>query len=113
MDRRHLLTLAAQSAVPLAALAGAPSLAAARGALASPPAGKNENVPSAHATAILSVRQFGAVGDGSAIDSPAINRAIEAAAKNGGGTVFFPAGTYASYSIRLKSNVSLYLDQGA
>ena len=31
----------------------------------------------------------------------------------GGGTVYFPAGTYLCYSIRLKSNVALYLDQGA
>ncbi len=61
----------------------------------------------------LNVRHFGATGDGSTIDSPAINRAIEAAAKQGGGTVLFPAGVYACYSLRLKSNVALYLDQGA
>ncbi len=61
----------------------------------------------------LSVRAFGAVGDGKSIDSPAINAAIDAAAAAGGGTVYFPAGTYASYSIRLKSHVTLYLDQGA
>jgi polygalacturonase len=36
-----------------------------------------------------------------------------AAAKAGGGTVYFPAGTYRSYSIRLLSHISLYLDQGA
>jgi polygalacturonase len=60
-----------------------------------------------------SVRQFGAKGDGAAIDSPAINRAIEAAAAAGGGTVLFPAGVYLTYSIRLKSKVALYLDQGA
>ena len=44
---------------------------------------------------------------------PPINRAIEAAAAAGGGTVWFPAGNYLSYSIHLKSNVALYLDQGA
>ena len=58
------------------------------------------------------VRRFGAKGDGSTIDSPAVNRAIEAAAR-AGGTVFFPAGTYASYSVRLRSNVTLHLDRGA
>ena len=62
---------------------------------------------------ILSVKAHGAVGDGTTIDTPAINRAIEAAAAAGGGTIYFPAGTYACYSIRLKSNVCLYLDQGA
>ena len=56
---------------------------------------------------------MGARGDGSTIDSPAVNRAIEAAAAAGGGTIYFPAGVYACYSIRLKSGVGLYLDQGA
>ena len=59
------------------------------------------------------VRAFGAAGDGKTIDTPAVNRAIEAAAAAGGGTVRFPAGTYACYSIHLKSNVVLYLDMGA
>lgn len=59
------------------------------------------------------VRDFGATGNGTDIDSPAINRAIEVAAAGGGGTVYFPAGTYASYSIRLQSNITLYLDNGA
>jgi polygalacturonase len=59
------------------------------------------------------VRTFGAKGDGTTVDTPAINRAIEAAAKAGGGTVLLPAGTYLCYSIRLKSNIALYLDQGA
>lgn len=59
------------------------------------------------------VRAFGATGDGKTIDTPAVNRAIEAAAAAGGGTVRFPAGTYACYSIHLKSNVVLYLDMGA
>ncbi len=61
----------------------------------------------------LSVRQFGAAGDGATVDSPAINRAISAAAKAGGGTVYFPAGVYLSYSIRLQSRIGIYLDHGA
>ena len=63
--------------------------------------------------AIYNVRDFGAKADGKTIDSPAINRAIEAAAQEGGGTVYLPAGEYACYSIRLKSNIHLYLEQGA
>ena len=62
---------------------------------------------------IFDVKAFGAKGDGKALDSPAINRAIEAAAAAGGGTVRFPAGTYRSFSIHLKSHITLYLDQGA
>jgi polygalacturonase len=60
----------------------------------------------------ISIKDFGAKGDGKVVDTKAINDAIDAAVKTGGGTVYFPAGTYLSYSIRLKSNISLYLDQG-
>ena len=59
------------------------------------------------------IRQFGAAGDGKTVDTLSINSAIEAAAAAGGGTVAFPAGQYLSYSIHLKSNVALFLDQGA
>jgi polygalacturonase len=62
---------------------------------------------------VFDVRKFGAVGDGKAIDTPAVNKAIEAAAAAGGGTVVFPTGTYACYSIHLKTKVALYLSQGA
>ncbi|MGO9795036.1 MAG: glycoside hydrolase family 28 protein [Terracidiphilus sp.] len=61
----------------------------------------------------FNVRSYGAAGDGKALDSPAINRAVEAAAAAGGGMVLFPAGIYLSFSIRLKSNVHLHLEQGA
>ena len=59
------------------------------------------------------VRAFGATGNGKTIDSPAINQAIEAAAAAGGGTVRFPAGTYLSFSIRLKSHITLHLEPGS
>jgi len=59
------------------------------------------------------VRDFGATGNGKTIDSQAINKAIKAASKAGGGTVFFPAGIYASYSIHLQNNITLQLDAGA
>ncbi|MGC2250783.1 MAG: glycoside hydrolase family 28 protein [Acidobacteriaceae bacterium] len=65
------------------------------------------------ASAIFDVKAYGAKGDGVTIDTLAINQAIEAARANGGGTVRFPAGTYASYSIHLKSYVALYLEAGA
>jgi polygalacturonase len=62
---------------------------------------------------IYDVRRFGATGDGTTIDTPAVNKAIDAAASAGGGVVRFSVGTYACYSIHLKSNVTLFLDQGA
>jgi polygalacturonase len=59
------------------------------------------------------IKDYGAVGDGKTIDSPAINKAINAAAEAGGGTVCFPAGTYLCFTIRLKSHIGLFLDHGA
>jgi polygalacturonase len=75
-------------------------------------AGASAQQPSA-AAGSFDVRSFGAIGDGKTIDTPSINRAIDAAAAAGGGTVVFPAGAYASYSIHLKSKVSLHLGPGA
>jgi polygalacturonase len=79
-----------------------------------PLVGRSEN-PGAgpEAAGWINVRTHGAKGDGAATDSPAINKAIDTAAAAGGGTVYFPAGVYISYSIRLKSRVGLYLDHGA
>jgi polygalacturonase len=62
---------------------------------------------------VFDIRTYGATGDGKAVDSPAINKAIEAAAASGGGTVLFPTGIWLCFSIRLKSNVALHLSQGA
>jgi polygalacturonase len=58
------------------------------------------------------VTRFGARGDGQTLSTDAVNRAIQAAASAGGGTVRFPAGDYLSHSIHLASNVGLYLDHG-
>jgi polygalacturonase len=62
--------------------------------------------------AIFDVRSYGAAGDGKTVDTPAVNRAIEAVAAAGGGTLVFPAGTYVCFTIRLKSNVEIYLSRG-
>ncbi len=106
MTRRSILTLGAAGAAGAALpLAGSRTAAA---AAPDPAAGPPDD--------IFDVRRFGARGDGVTIDSDAINRAIDAAAGRPGssaGTVYFPAGTYASYSIRLKSNIALYLAAGA
>ena len=62
---------------------------------------------------VWEVTAFGAKGDGAALDTQAVNRAIDAAAAAGGGTVRFPAGNFLCYSIHLKSKVGLYLSPGA
>ena len=61
----------------------------------------------------LDVRDFGALGDGRHIDSPAINAAIESAASAGGGLVVVPEGTYLCYSIHLRSGITLRLERSA
>ena len=66
-----------------------------------------------HAVNLFMARDFGAVGDGRHIDSPAINAAIEQASRDGGGIVVLTEGTYLCYSIRLKSNITLRLEKGA
>jgi hypothetical protein len=70
-------------------------------------------VSSLAAVGTYNVRHFGAVGDGTANDAPAINKAINACNKVGGGIVFVPSGYYTTGSIQLKSNVTLAIDKGA
>lgn len=60
----------------------------------------------------LSVRDFGAVGDGSNLDTKAIQGAIDEAATTGG-SVLLPPGRYLCGTLFLRSNVSLHLSAGA
>src|SRR5215216_607224 len=100
--RAYVALLALASFLALAAIQLPASSAQRRAARAQP-----------NDAAVYSVRAYGARGDGKTVDTPAVNRAIEAAAAAGGGTVHFAAGTYLCFSIRLKSNVTLHLDSGA
>lgn len=59
------------------------------------------------------VMDFGAKADGKTLNTKAIQKAIDACAKNGGGTVEFPAGTYLTGTIYFKDNVTIYLQNGA
>jgi polygalacturonase len=82
--------------------------------LASPSTASAQNAPTATPElGAFNVRAFGAVGDGKTLDTAAVNRAIDAAAASGGGLVLFPPGTYLTFSIHLKSNVHLHIEQGA
>ena len=62
---------------------------------------------------VFNIRDYGATGNGKTLDSKAINKAIEACAKAGGGQVLLPPGRYLSGTVHLKSRVTLYLDAGA
>ena len=68
----------------------------------------------AHAAKVCDVREYGAKGDGSTKDTPAIQKAIDAcAAKKAGGTVKLSGGTFLSGPIVLKSNITLEVEKGA
>ncbi len=62
---------------------------------------------------LINVRDHGAAGDDSRLDSAAIQRAIDAAAGRGGGTVYVPAGRYRCGTLRLTNHVTLWMDAGA
>jgi hypothetical protein len=59
------------------------------------------------------VKSYGAAGTGKALDTAAIQKAIDAAHAAGGGVVYFPAGTFLSGTFTLKSNITLRLSPGA
>jgi polygalacturonase len=66
-----------------------------------------------HAARTCDPLDFGAKADGATKDTAAIQKAIDACAAKGGGTVRLNAGTYLSAPIVLKSNIVLQLDKGA
>ncbi len=64
-------------------------------------------------TNFFDVRVFGASGDGKTLDTAAIQAALDACDKAGGGIVRFTAGTYLSKPIWLYSKTTLQLEAGA
>jgi len=59
------------------------------------------------------VRSFGAAGNGTALDTRAINSAVSSCHAAGGGVAYVPPGVYRTGTVVLKSNVTLYLEAGA
>lgn len=62
---------------------------------------------------VFDVKAFGATGDGKTLDTQALQKAIDAASAQGGGTVYFPRGEFLTGTLRLKSRITLYLSRGA
>lgn len=62
---------------------------------------------------MYNIRDYGAAGDGTTLDSPAIQKAIDACAKNGGGTVFIPTGKFLCGTMHMRSHIHILLEKGA
>ena len=58
----------------------------------------------------LNIRDFGAVADGKTLNTAAIQAAIDACHKAGGGRVVIAGGTYMTGTVILKGNVDLHLE---
>src|ERR1700760_1505747 len=71
------------------------------------------SILSVHGQDVFNVRSYGARGDGKTLDTKAIDKAIAACVKAGGGTVLVPAGTFVVGTVRLFSNVELRLAPGS
>jgi hypothetical protein len=61
----------------------------------------------------IDARDSGAIGDGTTLDTAAIQSAIDSAANSGGGTVVLAGGRFVSGTLLLRSHVTLQIDPGA
>ena len=61
---------------------------------------------------MFNILNYGAKGDGITLNTVAIQSAIDACYKNGGGRVTIPAGKFLTGTIVLKTNVELHLEAG-
>jgi polygalacturonase len=61
----------------------------------------------------LNVRDLGAVGDGKADDTLALQQALDRCTVMGGGEVLVPAGDYLTGALTLRSHTTLHLTEGA
>jgi polygalacturonase len=75
--------------------------------------GRHEGAPRGATAAVFDVTRFGAVGDGRTSNTRGLQRAIDACAAAGGGTVLVPAGRYETGALFLRSHLELHLAHGA
>ena len=101
LDRRRFLASAATCAAS-ASLFGTKLLTG----IAAPAPGLSSQV-------VYNVKEYGATGIKQDDARPALQQAIDACGKSGGGTVYVPPGEYTSGQLRLRSGVRLYLEAGA
>lgn len=76
-------------------------------------AGMAAQVPQLSSQLVYNVKDYGATGSKQNDARPALQQAIDACGKSGGGTVYLPPGEYTSGQLHLRSGVRLYLEAGA
>ena len=96
------------SLAALAASLGIFALGGRHAAASTPPAANGDK-----GARTYNVREYGAKGDGTTLDTAAVQSAINACNADGGGTVLVPAGTFVVGTLELKSNVILHLAAAA
>jgi polygalacturonase len=77
------------------------------------PAAERQTVDSKPEPDVFDVCNFGATGNGTNLDTQAIQKALDACGRAGGGTVWFRPGTYLSKPLTLRTKTTLQLDAGA
>ena len=120
-NRRHFITTAGLGAfcatMTPVTLAAAPAAAQASTppgtGLSTPPPALPAHSDWADNGVRLNPRDFGAKGDGATKDTVAVQTVLDRCAVLGGGEVVVPAGTYVVGAIRISSNTTLRLEEGA
>ncbi|MEO5716385.1 MAG: glycosyl hydrolase family 28 protein [Luteolibacter sp.] len=67
----------------------------------------------AGAAQVINATTAGVIGDGTTLNTAAIQKTIDDCSASGGGTVSFPAGRYLTGTIQIKSNVTLRVEKDA
>jgi hypothetical protein len=86
-----------------------PVAAASVGSLVPGATARAEAADESRGARVYDVREFGAKGDGTTLDTVAVQAAIDACHKDRGGIVLVPAGDFVVGTLELKSNVTLHL----
>ena len=105
VSRRKLLGYLTTATLATTGLVASPAkvLAGSTHGLDIPPRDKTSG------TGIYNIRDFGAKGDGKSLDTPAVQKAIDACNRDDGGIVLVPAGVYVIGTVQMKSNVTLHI----
>src|SRR6185312_9662892 len=104
LSRRKLLGYLATASIATTGLLASPTKAFAGGNDAEMPT-KDKN----SGTRVYNIRDYGAVGDGKTLDTPALQKAIDACTDDEGGIVLVPTGVFVIGTVQLKNNVTLHI----